>query len=62
MASGEMHQNIGDIMRTASECAKGGEPVLIPWRIEANQDRLHQGLTLCGCAFTPDEPDDDVRR
>jgi hypothetical protein len=61
MASGE-HQNIDDIIRTAaSECAKAGEPVLVPWRIEASQDHLHEGLAVCGCGFTPDEPKDETR-
>jgi hypothetical protein len=62
MAAGETHHNIGDMIRTAaSEGTKAGAPMLVPWRIEANQDHLYKGLELCGCAFAPDEPEDQMR-
>jgi hypothetical protein len=54
MSTGETHRNLGDIVRAATlEGAKPGVPVIIPWRMDANQDRPHQGLDECGCAFCP---------
>ena len=62
MATGETQQNLGDTIRTAaSEYAKAGGVVFVPWRIEANQDHLHEGLALCGCGYTPDESKDETR-
>jgi hypothetical protein len=60
MATAETHQSLDDTMRSASESMKAGAPVLLPWRMEANQDYLYAGLAVCGCAFTPDEPKDEI--
>jgi hypothetical protein len=56
MSTGETHRNIGDIVRAAAlEGAKLAVPAIIPWRMDANQDRPHNGLDACGCAFCPDD-------
>ena len=61
MSTGETHRNLGNIVRAALECAEPGVPVIIPWRMEANQDHPHKSLDVCGCGFCPDEPEDDGR-
>jgi hypothetical protein len=56
MSTGETHRNLGDILSAAAlEGANYGVPVIIPWRMEANQDHPHKGLEQCGCAFCPDD-------
>jgi hypothetical protein len=62
MSIGETHRNLDDFVKAAAvECGKPGAAMMVPWRIEANQDHLHEGLEQCGCAFSPDEPEDDGR-
>ena len=54
MSTGETHRNLGDIVRAAAlEGAEHGVTVIIPWRMDANQDHLH--LDDCGCGFCPDD-------
>ena len=56
MSTAETHRNLDDIFRAATlEGAKPRVPVIMPWRMEANQDHLHKGLDGCGCAFCPDD-------
>jgi len=56
MSTAETHRNLGDIFRAAAlEGAKPRVPVIIPWRMEANQNHLHKGLADCGCGFCPDD-------
>jgi hypothetical protein len=62
MSIGETCRNLGDLVRAAAERGEHWDPVIVPWRIEASQDRLHKGLEQCGCAFSPDEPEDGVSR
>jgi hypothetical protein len=51
MSTGETHRNLGDIFRAATlEGAKPGVTVIMPWRMNANQDK---GFDGCGCAFCP---------
>jgi hypothetical protein len=59
MSTVETHRNLGDIVRAAAlEGAKPGVPVIVPWRMEANQDHPHKGLEDCGCAFYPDDDEE----
>jgi len=54
MLTEQTYRNLGDIIRAAAlEGAKPRVPVIIPWRMEANQDHPHKGLEQCGCAFCP---------
>jgi hypothetical protein len=56
MPTGETQENLHDIFRAAAlEGAKPGVPVMIPWRMEANQDHPHKSLDVCGCGFCPDD-------
>ncbi len=56
MSTGEMNRNLGDIFRAAAlEGANQGVPVIVPWRMDANQDHPHKSLDQCGCAFCPDD-------
>ncbi len=56
MSTGETYQNLGDIVRAAAlEGAKPGITMIMPWRMEANQDHADIGLEQCGCAFCPDD-------
>ena len=56
MSIGETQGNLGDIFRAAaSECAKPGVPVIVPWRMDANQDHPYNSLDVCGCGFCPDD-------
>ena len=56
MSTSETDRNLGDIFRAAAfEGAKPGTPVIIPWRMDANQDHPHRGFDGCGCAFYPDD-------
>ncbi len=56
MSTGETNRNLGDIVRAAMlEGAKPGVTVIMPWRMNANQDHPHKGLEQCGCAFCPDD-------
>jgi len=56
MSTGETSRSLGDIFRGAAlECAKPGAPVIVPWRMVANQDHPHKGLADCGCGFCPDD-------
>ncbi len=56
MPTGETQENLDDIFRAAAlEGAKPGVPVMIPWRMEANQDHPHKSLDVCGCGFCPDD-------
>jgi len=56
MSTVETNRNLGDIFRAAAlEGAKPGVPVIIPWRMDANQDHSHKGLEDCGCGFCPDD-------
>jgi hypothetical protein len=54
--STETNYSLGDIFRGAAlECAKPGVLLIVPWRMEANQDHPHKGHEQCGCAFCPDD-------
>ena len=56
MSTAETHRNLGDIFRAAAlEGSKPRVPVIIPWRMEANQDQMHKGLADCGCGYCPDD-------
>jgi hypothetical protein len=57
MSTRETHRNLGDIFRAAAalESDKPGVPVIMPWRMNTNQEHLHNGLDDCGCAFCPDD-------
>jgi hypothetical protein len=56
MSIGETNRNLGDIVRAAALAgATPGVPVIMPWRMNANQDDTHKGLDDCGCAFCPDD-------
>lgn len=56
MSTADTCRNLGDVVRAAAlEGAKPGAPVIMPWRMDANQDHLHKGLDECGCAFCPDD-------
>jgi hypothetical protein len=56
MSIGETNRNLGDFARAAAlEGARPGVNVIIPWRMDANQDGPHKGLDECGCAFCPDD-------
>ena len=56
MSTGETHRNLGDIVGAAAlEGTKPGVPVIMPWRMEANQDHPHKSLDICGCGFCPDD-------
>jgi hypothetical protein len=56
MATEEMHRNLGEIVRAGRlEGAKGGTPFILPWRMDANQNSLYEGLEECGCGFCPDD-------
>jgi hypothetical protein len=62
MSIEETHRNLTEILRAAaSERVKPGAILISPWQIDANQDSLDKGLEDCGCAFAPDEPDDQKR-
>jgi hypothetical protein len=62
MSTGETHRNLDDLVSAAvAECGKLGTAIIVPWQIEAREDRLHNGLEQCGCAFSPGEPEDDGR-
>ena len=62
MSTAETYRNLGDIVRAAAlEGAKPSTPVIIPWRMEADQDHPHKSLDVCGCGFCPDDPEDDGR-
>jgi len=56
MSTRETHRNLDDIVTAAaSECAKAGGPVIVPWRLGADQAPLRNGLEDCGCGFAPDD-------
>ena len=56
MSKGERQENLGDMVRAAAlEGAKLGVPLIMPWRMEANQDDPHKGLDVCGCGVCPDD-------
>ena len=56
MSTGETHQNLGDIFQAAAfEGAKPGVTMIVPWRMDANQDHPRNSLDQCGCAFCPDD-------
>jgi hypothetical protein len=56
MSTTETYRNLGDIFRAAAlEGAKPGVPVIMPWRMDANQDHPHKGFDECGCGFCPDD-------
>jgi len=56
MSTGETNRSLGDIFRGAAlERAKPGAPVIVPWRMDANQDYPYKGLEDCGCGFCPDD-------
>lgn len=62
MSIREIYPNLADNFRVAaSERVKPGAILIVPWHIDANRDRLDRGLEDCGCAFAPDEPDDEKR-
>jgi hypothetical protein len=62
MSIREIHRNLAEDFRAAaSECVKPGAILLAPWQTDPNQDSLDRGLEDCGCAFAPDEPDDQKR-
>jgi hypothetical protein len=56
MSTTETHRSLGDIVRAATlEGAKPEVTVIMPWRMNANQDHPHKGLDDCGCGFCPDD-------
>jgi hypothetical protein len=57
MSAGEtQHRDLGDMVRAATlERAKPGGPIIVPWRINANQDHLQKDPNECGCGFCPDD-------
>jgi hypothetical protein len=56
MATEKMRRNPGEIVRAgALEGAKRGGCFILPWRMNANQDNLREGLEECGCGFCPDD-------
>ena len=63
MSIGETHRNLDDFVKAAAvECGKPGAALMVPWRIETNQDHFHNGLEQCGCAFSPGGKTDDDER
>jgi hypothetical protein len=57
--STETNRSLGDTFRGAAlECAKPGVPLIVPWRMDANQHPPHKGFDGCGCGFCPgDDPE-----
>jgi hypothetical protein len=56
MSTEETHRNRSEIVAAAAlEGAKPGVPFILPWRMDANQVHLHEGLEECGCGFCPDD-------
>jgi hypothetical protein len=62
MSIADTHRNvIENFNAAASERIKSGAILISPWQIDANQDSLDKGLEDCGCAFAPDDPDDQKK-
>jgi hypothetical protein len=56
MSTGETRQDFSEIVTAAAlDGAKPRVPFILPWRMDANQDHLHEGLEECGCGFCPDD-------
>jgi hypothetical protein len=56
MSTRETRRDFSEIVTAAGlEGAKPGVPFILPWRMDANQENLHQGLEECGCGFCPDD-------
>jgi hypothetical protein len=61
MPIAETHRNLDDLVSAvALECGKLGGAMMVPWRVEPSQDYLQKSLEQCGCAISPDEPEDDA--
>jgi hypothetical protein len=63
MSTEEKQRNLVKIVRaTALECAEPRATFILPWRMDANEDRLHESLEECGCGFCPDDDQETTKR
>jgi|HubBroStandDraft_4_1064222.scaffolds.fasta_scaffold599117_1 hypothetical protein len=57
MSTGETRRDFSEIVTVAAlDGAKPRVTFILPWRMDTNQDNLHEGLEECGCGFCPDDP------
>ena len=61
MSIAETQRNLTEDFNAASERIKSGAILISPWQIDAKPDSLDKGLEDCGCAFAPDDPDDQKK-
>ena len=56
MSTGETHRDFSEVVSAAAlQGAKPGVNFTLPWRMDANQKHLHEGLEECSCGFCPDD-------
>jgi hypothetical protein len=56
MSIGEIRHDFSEVASTAAlQSASPAVNFILPWRMDASHDHLHQGLEQCGCGFCPDE-------
>jgi hypothetical protein len=56
MSTANPRRDPGEIVTGAAlEGAKPGVPFILPWRMDPNQEHLHEALEECGCGFCPDD-------
>jgi hypothetical protein len=56
MSTGETRRDFSEIVTVAAlDGAKPRASFILPWRIDANQEHLHERLEECGCGFCPDD-------
>jgi len=56
MSARETQRNLDEIVSAAApEGVRPGVTFILPWRVDADQDHLHNGLEECGCGFCPDD-------
>ncbi len=62
MSNEETSRDLSEIIGpAASDCAKPSGPVIVPWRMDANQDHALRYLEDCGCGFAPDDEGRETR-
>jgi hypothetical protein len=56
MSTAETRRDRSEIVTGAA--LEGTRPrgiFILPWRMDANQEHLHEGFEECGCGFCPDD-------